>query len=132
MALNLRFATSSDRDAVVDFILVAGAGLFEQMFEGAYPGLRAKDALKLGASDKSSPYFLGNAMIVEEEGKALGCLLAYPSDEYGLPDVVRTMIPKKRLAPLSRIFEVPLPPSLYINTLVVSPEARSQPGITTR
>lgn len=126
MTLDIRFGTSADTQTVADFVLAAGAGIFEQLFEGLLPGMTARDVLRVAVADDSSPLNFSNAVLVGEGDAALGCALCYPAEEYGLPLVVRTMVPRTRLEPLRELFESRLEGTFYLNTLVVSESARGR------
>lgn len=126
MTLDIRFATSEDTAAVADFVLTAGAGIFEQLFEGLLPGMTARDVLRIAVADDGSPLNFSNAILVEEQGRALGCALCYPAEDYGLPPVVRSMLPGKRLKPLKALFDSRLDGTFYLNTMVVSEDARGR------
>ncbi len=126
MTLDIRFGTSADTAAIADFILMAGSGIFEQLFEGLLPGMTARDVLRVAVADDGSPLNYSNAILVEEGDDVLGCALCYPAEDYGLPLVVRSIIPGKRLKPLSDLFNSRLDGTFYLNTLVVSEEARGR------
>lgn len=126
MPLDIRFGTGADTPAVADFILTAGSGIFEQLFDGLLPGMKARDVLRVAVADEDSPLNFSNAILVEENGVPLGCALCYPAEDYGLPPVVRTMLPNKRLKPLKELFESRLEGTFYVNTLVVAEAARGR------
>lgn len=126
MTLDIRFGTSEDTAAIADFILKAGAGIFEQLFEGLLPGMTARDVLRVAVADDGSPLNFSNAILVEEHDRALGCALCYPAEDYGLPPVVRSMLPGKRLKPLQALFGSRLEGTFYLNTMVVAEEARGR------
>lgn len=126
MTLDIRFGTSADTASVADFILAAGSGIFEQLFEGLLPGMTARDVVRVAVADDGSPLNFSNAILIEENDVALGCALCYPAEDYGLPPVVRSMLPNKRLKPLKELFESRLDGTFYINTLVVAEEARGR------
>ncbi len=117
--LQIRFGGAEDRAEIVGSIRMAGAGIFEHLLDGVLPGVKAEDLLLLAVSDLSSPYHFDNAVLVEEKGEVLGCMLGYPAGQYELPAMLRTMIPKSRLAPLQHLIEGRVDDSFYINTLAV-------------
>lgn len=117
---------ATDRDDLVRYLLMAGEGLFEHLFEGAYPGLTAVDALGLAVGDEDSPYHFENAYLVEQNGRPTGCLIAFPSEQIGLPEIAYSVIPRERLDPVLPLFNAHLPNSLYINTLAVDESARGK------
>ncbi|MBO6678719.1 N-acetyltransferase [Parvibaculum sp.] len=100
--------------------------MFEHLFDDAYPGLTAKDALALGVGDETSPYHFENAYLVETESGVVGCLIAFPADDLGLPEIVYSILPKDRIDPARPLFERQLPDSFYINTLAVDEAVRGR------
>ena len=130
MTLHVRFATADDVPLIADFIQMAGAGVFEQLLNGVLPRIKAADILPLAVTEETSPLYFDNAVLAWEGGRTLGCMVGYPAVEYGLPPVIRTMVPKRRLAPLRELLESRLDDTFYVNTLAVSEEARGR-GIDT-
>lgn len=124
--MDVRIGMATDRDELVRFLLMAGEGLFEHLFEDAYPGLTAVDALGLAVGDETSPYHFENAYLVEDEGKIKGCLIAFPAEQIGLPEIAYSVLPRERLDPVLPLFTSYIPNSFYINTLAVSEDARGQ------
>jgi len=123
MTLNVRVGAATDHDTVIDYLILAGAGIYEQMFEGSYPGLRLRDVLRIGVCDDSSPYYVENAVLVCDDEAPddipCGCLIAFPESDYGLPQIVKTIFSKRRLAPLEALFASRVVGSFYVNTLAV-------------
>ena len=122
----IRMGCAADTDNLVRYLLMAGEGIFEHLFDDAYPGLTARDALALGVGDETSPYHFENAYLVEAENGAVGCLVAFPSEELGLPEIVYSVLPKERIDPARPLFEQRVPDSFYINTLAVDEAARGR------
>lgn len=124
--MDVRIGMATDREDLVRFLLMAGEGLFEHLFENAYPGLTAIDALGLAVGDEASPYYFENAYLVEDEGTIKGCLIAFPAEQIGLPEIAYSVLPRERLDPVLPLFTGHVPNSFYINTLAVNEEARGQ------
>ncbi|MEQ9527065.1 MAG: N-acetyltransferase [Parvibaculaceae bacterium] len=124
--MEIRMGCAADTENLVRYLLMAGEGLFEHLFDDAYPGLTARDALALGVGDETSPYHFENAYLVEMESGVVGCLVAFPADELGLPEIVYSVLPKERIDPARPLFERRVPDSFYINTLAVDEAARGQ------
>jgi ribosomal protein S18 acetylase RimI-like enzyme len=124
--MEIRMGCAADTDNLVRYLLMAGEGIFEHLFDGAYPGLTARDALALGVGDEASPYHFENAYLVETERGVVGCLVAFPADELGLPEIVYSVLPKDRIDPARPLFEEGVPDSFYINTLAVDEAARGK------
>lgn len=126
MSLDVRIGTATDIDDLVRYLLMAGEGLFEFLFDDAYPGLTARDALALGAGDSESPYHFENAYLVESDNRVVGCLVAFPAEQIGLPELAYSVLARERLDPVRPLFEEHVPESLYINTLAVDESMRGQ------
>jgi len=126
MTFQVHFATADDAPELTKFIQMAGSGIFEQLLDGILFGIKAADVLDLAVIDEQSTLYYENAIMVEENGQTLGCVLGYPAGEYGLPPVIRTMARKSRLAPLKKLFESRLDESFYINTLAVKEDERGR------
>ncbi|MDP2124469.1 MAG: GNAT family N-acetyltransferase [Parvibaculum sp.] len=124
--MDVRLGTATDLDDLVRFLLMAGEGLFEYLFDDAYPGLTARDALALGVGDAESPYHFENAYLVESDNRVVGCLIAFPAEQVGLPELAYSVLTPDRLDPVRPLFEEHVPGSLYINTLAVDESARGQ------
>lgn len=124
--MDVRIGTATDLDDLVRFLLMAGEGLFEYLFDDAYPGLTARDALALGVGDAESPYHFENAYLVESGNRVVGCLIAFPAEQIGLPELAYSVLPRDRLDPVRPLFEEHVPGSLYINTLAVDESMRGQ------
>lgn len=124
--MDVRMATAADTEDLVRYLLMAGEGLFEHMFDGAYPGLTANDALALGVGDADSPYHYENAYLAELNGQVVGCMVAFPSEQLGLPEIAYSVLPPERLEGVRQLFERAPPSSFYINTLATDESARGK------
>lgn len=126
MTFHIRFATADDAPLIAKFIQMAGAGVFEQLLDDVLPRIKAADILPLAVTEEKSPLYFDNAVLAWEGERAIGCMVGYPAVEYGLPPVIRTMVPKRRLVPLRELLESRLDDTFYVNTLAVSEEARGR------
>ncbi|MCF8466581.1 MAG: GNAT family N-acetyltransferase [Sneathiella sp.] len=126
MTINISKGYYPDQESIIDFILLAGGGIFEQIFQSSLPGLTPRKALRLGIGNSNNPYSRQNSHLAKDKSDTVGCLLAFPENQFGLPAIVKLLIPKRRLAPLLPLFTSRLPDSFYINTLAVSEEHRGQ------
>ena len=120
-----RFGEADDIPAIRDFILDAGAGLFEYMLDRALPGVSARQLIKLAVADPDANLSYRNALVADhpEHGPA-GIALCYPAKAYGIPPIVESIVPRKRLEPLRPFLTEKVPGTLYLNTLAVAPQAR--------
>lgn len=115
----IRLATPADTDTIAELMLAAGAGLFEQILDGAVPELGVAALLALAINDESSPWHFNNALLAEAAGEVCGLVLAYPAEEYRLSPMARDLVAPERLAPLAPLLASVPPPSLYVNSLAV-------------
>lgn len=120
-----RFGQADDIPAIRDFVLDAGAGLFEFMLDRALPGVTARHLVKLAVADPNSNLSYRNTLVAEHPDHGVaGVALCYPAAAYGIPPIVESIVPKKRLDPLRTFLTEKLPGTLYLNTLAVAPQAR--------
>jgi ribosomal protein S18 acetylase RimI-like enzyme len=120
-----RFGEADDIPAIRDYVLDAGAGLFEYMLDRALPGVGARHLVKLAIADPGTTLSYRNALVAEHAERGLaGVALCYPAADYGIPGVVESIVPKARLDPLRPFLTERLPGTLYLNTLAVAPWAR--------
>ncbi len=63
--MEIRMGCAADTENLVRYLLMAGEGLLEHLFDDAYPGLTARDALALGVGDATSPHHFEHADLVE-------------------------------------------------------------------
>lgn len=127
MDFDFRFGESDDIPVIRDFVLEAGAGIFEFMLDGILPGVKARHLLKLAVAEESANLAFSNALLAETaDGRVAAVALCYPAETYGLPPEVRSIVPRKRLAALDDLFTTRVDNTLYLNTLAVADWARSQ------
>lgn len=124
MDISIRFGQVEDVEVVTDFIIHAGAGLFEFLLNGIIPGVNARNLLRMAVVDVESVLCYSNAVLAISEGQPVGMILSYPSDDYGIPSVVKAIVPRKRLDHVRGILESRVENSWYINTLTVTPLAQ--------
>jgi ribosomal protein S18 acetylase RimI-like enzyme len=123
MDIELRLATPSDTAAVVDFVLDAGGGLFEQMLEGVIPGVPLRDLVALSVSDEDSSLNFRNCLMAQQNDHVVGMALAFPAVEFGMAGVALDVIPATRLDPIREIMSARIDGSYYLNSLAVVPDA---------
>mgnify|MGYP006274152295 CR=1 FL=1 len=127
MSYSFRFGHPDDIPAVRDFVMDAGAGLFEFLLDRALPGVSARHLVKLAVADSSSPLAHHNALVAEaEDGRIAGIALCYPAREYGLQPIVKSIVPKGRLRALEDMLSRRVDGTLYLNTLATAGWARGE------
>jgi ribosomal protein S18 acetylase RimI-like enzyme len=127
MSYTFRFGQPDDIQAVRDFVMDAGAGLFEFLLDRALPGVSARHLVKLAVADPSSPLSYSNAMVAEDADRHLaGIALCYPAHDYGLQPIVKSIVPKARLRALNDMLSERVEGTLYLNTLATASWARGE------
>lgn len=126
MDISIRFGQVEDVEVVTDFVIHAGAGLFEFLLNGLIPGVSARNLLRMAVVDVDSVLCYSNAVLAVSEGQPVGMILSYPSDEYGIPPVVKTIVPRRRLDHVRDILESRVENSWYINSLIVTSLVQGQ------
>jgi ribosomal protein S18 acetylase RimI-like enzyme len=126
-SFTFRFGEADDIPAIRDFIMDAGAGLFEFMLDRALPGLSARHLIKLAVADRDANFCYQNAMVAEHPDHGVaGIALCYPARDYGVPPIVESIVPRSRLEPLRPFLTEKVPDTLYLNTLAVAPAVRGR------
>lgn len=120
----LRFGNAGDIEAIASLISLAGNGLFEFLLDDLVPGLLTADYLKYAVSDANSPFNFSNAILAEVDNEVLGLALCYPGENFGLPWVVRRLIPSRRLEKIKLLLDSKLDGTLYLNSLAVFESAQ--------
>lgn len=126
MEISFRFGQAEDIDAVADLVIDAGGGLYEFLIGGLVPGVSARDMIRYAVSDEETLFSYTNAILAEQAGGVLGLALCYPGDEFGLPWVVRNVIPGGRLDHVRGLLDADVRGTLYLNSLAVGQSARGQ------
>ena len=102
----------------------AGGGLYEFLLDGLVPGVSARNMIRYAVSDESTLFSYTNGLLAEQGDEVLGLALCYPGDEFGLPWIVRNVIPRRRLDRVRALLEADVRGTLYLNSLAVTEAAR--------
>jgi len=124
MEISFRFGQAEDIDAVADLVIDAGGGLYEFLLDGLVPGVSARNMIRYAVSDESTLFSYTNGLLAEQGDEVLGLALCYPGDEFGLPWIVRNVIPRRRLDRVRALLEADVRGTLYLNSLAVTEAAR--------
>lgn len=124
MDISIHFGETDDIPTIADFVIAAGDGLFEFLLDGIVPMVRARDLIRMAVGDSESVLSFSNALLAERNGVPVGMVLSYPADQYGIPPVVETVVPGKRLAHIRDILDSRIEGTWYVNSLAVVEEAR--------
>lgn len=126
MELSIRFGQAEDIDAVADLVVDAGGGLYEFLLGGLVPGVSARDMIRYAVSDEATLFSYTNGILADRDGQVLGLALCYPGEEFGLPWIVRNVIPRRRLNRVRGVLDADVQGTLYLNSLAVPEAARGQ------
>lgn len=121
-ALRLRPATEGDARLIARYVILAGGGLFEFMFEGLVPGKTPLDVLTHIAGEPDSLFSHRRCRIAERGGEACGLLNTYPADL--IRGETFAQLPPDRRGHLAAFPEVQDWGSLYLSALAVEPAHR--------
>jgi ribosomal protein S18 acetylase RimI-like enzyme len=124
-----RRATLDDAHALAELINFAGEGLPLYLWERmAEPGETAWDVGRRRARREEGSFSYRNAIVAEEAGRVVACLIGYP-----LPDRPEPIDPAQTppmFVPLQELENL-APGTWYVNVLAVYPEHRGR-GLGTR
>ncbi len=126
MDFDFRLGEEADSSIIADFIIAAGDGLFQSMLDGIIPGVGAVQFVRMAVKSEDSPLNAQRAILAEYDGRVMGMALGYPSSDYGLHPLLKNLVPSRRIKPLQALFDSKIDDSWYLNTLLVSDEARGR------
>ena len=120
----VRSATIADAAALADFVNMAGEGLPLHLWKGmAGPGEDAWEVGRRRATRESGSFSYRNAVLLEERGSVVACLIGYrlpdapePIDYAKMPPI---FVPLQELENLT-------PGTWYVNVLACHPEERGK------
>lgn len=120
-----RFATPDDAEQIAAIVSLASEGVVTHLLEKLIPGLGAESILSAAFMKGEGPYVTENIILTEKDGAITSLLFTYPAAEHGVPPLMESFVPAKRMRAVRPILERALPGSLYINTLWLTDELRS-------
>ncbi len=90
------------------------------------PLVSAEHLLRLAVVNENSVLHYSNAVLAEFESEPVGMVLCYASRDYGIPDILETLVPRSRLNQVRELFSSRIENSYYVNTLIVEDVARGK------
>jgi ribosomal protein S18 acetylase RimI-like enzyme len=120
----LRPAQTSEASTIGGFILAAGQGLFEFMFEGLVLDASAADVLVHLIREEDGLFSYRRCLFAEVEGTPLGLLSRYPADLFH--EQTFDTLPPDRSLHLAAFPKTQDWGSYYISAVAVTPTARRQ------
>jgi ribosomal protein S18 acetylase RimI-like enzyme len=126
MDVSLRFGEATDAAVVAEYALKAGGGLFEFLLSGVLPLVTPEHLLRLAVVNEDSVLHYSNAILAELASKPVGMILCYASEQYGIPSILESLVPRSRLNQVREILSSKIENSYYVNTLMVEDAARGK------
>jgi ribosomal protein S18 acetylase RimI-like enzyme len=125
----LRPATPADAAALLEFVNFASEGLALYLWQKmSVPGVDAWEVGRRRAMRETGSFSYRNAMLLEERGRAVACLIGYKLPDAPEPIEYATMPPL--FVPLQELENL-APGTWYVNVLACYPEDRGK-GYGTR
>jgi ribosomal protein S18 acetylase RimI-like enzyme len=124
LAPPFRRATPADAAALAEFVNMAGEGMPLYLWRGMTKA--GEDPWEIGrqrARRESGSFSYRNAAMLEEDGRAIGCLIGYPLPDEPVP-IDRSKMPAMFVA-LQELEDL-APCAWYVNVLAVDPEERGK------
>ncbi|MBQ7618359.1 MAG: GNAT family N-acetyltransferase [Desulfovibrio sp.] len=121
-----RFAGKDDANFLAKIIREVSAGVVDALLHDLLPTVGPEKILSMVLGDTSTHYSHQNCLLAEQGIERVGLLFAYDASLQTIPKLMKTMLPAKRLEPLSDLLLAHVPETLYINTFWVASEQRGQ------
>ena len=124
MSITIRPAKLDDIEAIVPYIQMASGGITEFLLQNLVEGMSVSDLIEIALTDENTTYHYRHILLAEYEGSIIAASNFYPSEHHGVPEILRSYIPKEKLNHIAPYFTSTVDASLYIHTLAVAPEYR--------
>ncbi|MBR3664009.1 MAG: GNAT family N-acetyltransferase [Desulfovibrio sp.] len=122
--LHFRQGLPDDAAFLAHCVCEVSGGVVDALLSGLLPGVASEDVLSMVLRDTSSHFSHKNCVLANLGQKCVGLLFAYSAREQNIPPLMRAMLPKKRLEPLTDLLTAHVEESLYINTFWVDTALR--------
>jgi ribosomal protein S18 acetylase RimI-like enzyme len=119
MTLTLRQADPEDAEAIAQVVRAVSGGVADYLLAGASLFIPPERLLASLIMETGNPFSHENALLLEQGTSLAGLLLAYPWERHAVPDILRKIVPRKKLAILEGLLQTADARSLYINTIWV-------------
>lgn len=124
MTIEYREARADDSDAIAELMEIAAGGLSDFLLTDLILGMNPRKLIEAALSDENTPFHFSNIIVAEKAGKVIGAVNFYPANQHEIPDIMRSIIPEKRLKVFEPFYNSKVPDSFYIHALAVLPEYR--------
>lgn len=122
--LTLNQADSDDAETIARIVRETSAGVVDYLLGGLSLVLSPERLLAPVIMEPGNPMSHENVLLARDGATVAGLLLAYPSAEHGIPDILRKAVAARKLELLAGLLEVVPPGTFYVNTLWVDPAYR--------
>ncbi|QLA21263.1 GNAT family N-acetyltransferase [Desulfolutivibrio sulfoxidireducens] len=119
MTLTLRQADPEDAEHIARVVRAVSGGVADFLLAGASLFVSPERLLASLIMETGNPFSYENALLLEHNSTLAGLLLSYPWEQHAVPDILRKIVPKKRLAVIDGLLQMADAQSLYINTIWV-------------
>jgi ribosomal protein S18 acetylase RimI-like enzyme len=123
--IDYREARSDDIDAIAELMHLAAGGISDFLLSKLVLGLSVTKLIAIALRDDQANFHFSNILVAEMDGKVVGVVHFYPANEHAIPDVMRTFVPKKRLAVFEAFYASKVKDSFYIHAIAVHPKFRN-------
>ena len=119
-------ASNSNTDDIAEIVTEANGSLVAQLFDKLIPGLSGVSILSAAFIKGEGPYKTDNVICSFDGSEITSLIFAYPATEHTIPLLLESFVPRKRLDPIRPILERSIPGSLYVNTVWITKELRTE------
>jgi hypothetical protein len=124
MSITVRPASLSDVSDIVPFLKISSGGMSDFLLMHLIPNMSVDDLIEMALTDENTTYYYPQFIVAEENNRIVGAAHFYSSDRHGLPDLMRSMIPKDKLDRLAPYFSSSVPNSMYIHAMATAESHR--------
>ena len=130
MDLEIRPATPDDIPDLARLLIIAADGWIDAVYHDLIPGLPTNKIVEKRFHYAGTTASYENSRVAEKQGRVIGKLHAFPTDELE-SDPVDPLVPEKRYVLFKPFENLHTPGSYYIDVVAVYPEFRGQ-GVGTQ
>lgn len=127
MNIVVRPANLSDVESIVPFIQTAAGGICEFLLADLVPEMSVSELIEMALMDENLTYHYQNVLVAECNKTIIAASNYYKASEHCLPDILRSLISKEKLAIIEPYINSVVKDSMYIHTLAVSEQYRHTP-----
>jgi hypothetical protein len=119
MSIVIRQAHINDVQGIIPFIKQASGGITDFLLKDIIKGMSPDELIEMALLDDSTTFYIDNILVAEKEGEIIAAVNYYQSQEHGIPNVMKALIPDEKLTLITPYLETSVENSMYIHTLAV-------------